>query len=156
MNKLKSKSDIDIDDMIRCANEFHIISQNDKTFIPNFAILAFACELYMKTILFYYTKNFPKGHDLERLYAEMSKHFNKSEFIKIFAEQRQKLYNDYDIENSERSLMETLRRNSNMFEDWRYLFEKKIDKPYTVHGFVFVLAEALRLYVDRFIGKEQK
>lgn len=97
MNKLKSKSDIDIDDMIRCANEFHIISQNDKTFIPNFAILAFACELYMKTILFYYTKNFPKGHDLERLYTEMSKHFNKSEFIKIFAEQRQKLYNDYDI-----------------------------------------------------------
>lgn len=52
--------------------------------------------------------------------------------------------------------METLRRNSNMFEDWRYLFEKKIDKPYTVHGFVSVLAEALRLYVDRFIGKEQK
>lgn len=125
MNKLKSKSDIDIDDMIRCANEFHIISQNDKTFIPNFAILAFACELYMKTILFYYTKNFPKGHDLERLYTEMSKHFNKSEFIKIFAEQRQKLYNDYDIESSERSLMETLRRNSNMFEDWRYLFEKR-------------------------------
>ena len=156
MNKLKSKSDIDIDDMIRCANEFHIISQNDKTFIPNFAILAFACELYMKTILFYHTKNFPKGHDLGRLYIEISKHFNKSEFIKIFAEQMRKLFDDYSIESSEQSLIETLHKNSNMFEDWRYLFEKKIDKPYAVHGFLLELSEALRLYVDRFIRKEQK
>lgn len=30
MNKLESKADIDINDMIRCANEFHIISQNKK------------------------------------------------------------------------------------------------------------------------------
>lgn len=156
MNKLESKADIDINDMIRCANEFHIISQNKKTFIPNFAILAFACELYMKTILFYHTKNFSKGHDLGRLYIEISKHFNKSEFIKIFAEQMRKLFDDYSIESSEQSLIETLHKNSNMFEDWRYLFEKKIDKPYAVHGFLLELSEALRLYVDRFIRKEQK
>lgn len=156
MNKLKSKVDIDINDMIRCANEFYTISQNKKTFIPNFAILAFACELYMKTILFYYTKDFPKGHDLKHLYIEISKYFNKSEFIKIFAEQMRKLFDNYSIENSEQSLIETLRRNSNMFEDWRYLFEKKIDKPYTVHGFVFELAESLKLYVDKFIKKEHK
>lgn len=156
MNKLESKADIDINDMIRCANEFHIISQNKKTFIPNFAILAFACELYMKTILFYHTKNFPKGHDLEHLYVEISKYFNKSEFIKIFAEQMRELFDDYSIKSSEQSLIETLRKNSNMFEDWRYIFEKKIDKPYAVHGFLLQLSEALRLYVDRFIRKEQK
>ena len=156
MDKLNSKSDININDMIRCANEFYIISQNKKTFIPNFAILAFACELYMKTILFYYTKNFSKGHDLECLYIEISKHFNKSEFIKIFAEQMQKLFDDCSMESSEQSLIETLHKNSNMFEYWRYLFEKKIDKPYVAHGFVFELAESLKLYVDKFIKKEHE
>lgn len=153
---LESKANIDIDDMIRCANEFYIISQNKETFISNFAILAFACELYMKTILFYHTQTFSKGHDLERLYIEISKHFNKSEFIKIFAEQMREHFDGYSIESSEQSLIETLRKNSNMFEDWRYLFEKKIDKPYIVHGFVFELAESLKLYVDKFIKKEHK
>lgn len=156
MNKLESRADIDINDMIRCANEFHTISQNRKTFIPNFAILAFACELYMKTILFHHTGKLIKGHDLERLYEEISKYFNKDQFICIFTEQMQKNFENYSIKSSEQSLVETLRRNSNMFDDWRYVFEKKIDKPYAVHGFVFELAESLKLYVDNFIRKEQK
>mgnify|MGYP000484981549 CR=1 FL=1 len=93
--------------------------------------------------------------DSDFLYS-LGKHFNKSEFIKIFAEQMRKLFDGYSMESSEQSLIETLHKNSNMFEDWRYLFEKKIDKPYVVHGFVFELAESLKLYVDKFIKKEHK
>jgi hypothetical protein len=149
------KSNVDIRDMIRSADEFFIISFNNKTFIPNFVNMAFACEIYLKSILQHNVGSFPKEHNLETLYDAAIKHIDEKEFLIALNKEVEKDFPYYGVNNTERDLREMFKKHKNLFEDWRYIFEGKVQKPYVADMMLANFTSALKKYVHKFIVKEE-
>jgi len=145
------------DEMIRSANEFLTISKNKLTFIPNFVNMAFACELYLKTILKHKTGSYQRGHDLEVLYNNMATHISESDFLSVLARKYTELFIDMSItiapSEAKRNLELMFQQHKNLFAEWRYIFEGAIDKPYVVNNMLIAFAEALNEYVNAFAAK---
>lgn len=81
--------------------------------------LSLACELYMKSIMIFTSKEdtFLKEHDLKKLFEELN------------ADIQEVLQNNF--EENGKSLSEFLERHKNLFVDFRYAFEDR-DKPLRV------------------------
>ena len=141
--------------MLRSANEFLVISSNNKTFIPNFVNMAFACELYLKAILQQKTGSYPRGHDLESLYNKVIANINEIDFLMILGEEIGKGFIDIKVSTNvtmaKYQLQQMLNRHKNLFEDWRYIFENPPEKPYSVDGTLRAFAEALKRYSESLI-----
>jgi HEPN domain-containing protein len=78
-------------------------------------ILSFAIEIALKGLLKFRFNNFPKIHDLKKLYERL----DENDRVQIFEIYKQKT--DSDIE-------ECLERHKDMFMEFRYL-ELEIDEP---------------------------
>jgi len=145
-----------INRMLRSANEFLEISINNKTYIPNFVNMAFACELYLKIILQYKNREYCKGHDLKTLYDEVVKTVDENELLIILAEEISKnLSFDFcknNIINAECNLQNMFSEHSNLFVEWRYIFDKPIpESGYIVDMTLCSFAKALKKYVETMI-----
>jgi len=147
-----------IADMLRNADEFLEISHNSKTFIPNFVNIAFACELYLKTILEYYTGDFPPIHDLEYLYKTALEYIDENAFLLLLANEiSNSLSFDFpqdNIDNARTSLQSMLEKDKHLFIEWRYIFEGKVPKPYIGDLTLKYFAYALRKYVSSMVINE--
>lgn len=143
---MDSKNKEIISEMMRSAGEFLTIGYNDKTYIPNFVNIAFSCELYLKSILLHKGKSIAKTHDLNELYEEIIKYIDEECFLKVL---REEISKDplYSIDDTRRDLISMLSKHKELFVDWRYIFEGKVDKPYIVDLVLVNFAEALKKYV---------
>ena len=144
--------------MTRSANEFLEISINKNTFIPNFVNMAFACELYLKTILEYKTQTYPRTHDLEILYNDVVKEIDEADFLVILEEEIHVAFaaNDMDIMTiyAKTDLESMFEQHKLLFEDWRYIFDGKVKKPYVVNMTLDSFAKALKRYIEENINDE--
>jgi len=114
-------------EMLRMANQFLVISKNSQTYVPNFVNMAFACELYLKTILKHKTGSYQRGHDLEALYNQALQYINESDFLDLLAKKYDASFIGMVVTTSQADakvkLQCTLCRHRNLFVDWRYIFE---------------------------------
>jgi len=139
-----------ISDMLRSADEFLEISHNNKTFIPNFVNMAFACELYLKTILYCRAGKYPPTHNLEALYMTVVNNIDEKEFLAIIGDKINASFSfDYpkdDLLKVKDDLLLMFNEHKCLFKEWRYIFEGKIPKPYianmTLKSFALVTCYA--------------
>lgn len=97
---------------------------NDKTmldaalFVPSIVNCAFACELFMKSIL---QKNI-RGHKLNDLFSSLDGGIQEKIKNKTIKEMNSlsKTYSEIDFQND-------LEKNSNIFAEWRYVYEGNSD-----------------------------
>ena len=154
--------------MLRSANEFLEISSNSKTFIPNFVNMAFACELYLKTIL--ECKNvICNVHNLEILYGkafdttnEQNAESTEEDFLQLLCDEINADFNEMPHEegyiticegttNAKDNLKMMFDRHKNLFVEWRYIYEGKIERPYSVDMTLEAFANTLKKYVTNMI-----
>ena len=147
-----------ISDMLRSADEFLEISHNNKTFIPNFVNMAFASELYLKTILYCRTGKYPTTHNLEDLYMILINNIEEKELLAIIGDKINSSFSfDYpkdDILKVKDDLLLMFNKHKYLFEEWRYIFEGKIPKPYIVDMTLKSFAQALKVYVTTMVINE--
>ena len=124
------------------AEEEHIrLDWNSDFLFPFVVNLSLACELYMKSIMIFTSKEgtFLKEHDLKKLFDELN------------ADIQGVLQNNF--EENGKSLSEFLERHKNHFIDFRYAFEKK-DKSLCVFSTdLGNFANCLRSYCSS-LGKD--
>ena len=138
--------------LLRTADEFRIISNNRKTFIPNYANKAFACELYLKYIIFHHTDQIKYGHNLKTLYGFAADSIGDKYFLAhYFHKEVTKTFKDYSLNNTNRDLFQTLEDNKNLFQKERYIFEylEKGERHVIKNAFIIELLEALHKYCHR-------
>ncbi|MBE5745295.1 MAG: hypothetical protein E7355_04080 [Clostridiales bacterium] len=107
--------------------------------LPELVNSAFACEVFLKTILKWYDIKSPKSHKLKDLYASTPDSIQA--FIKATV-----LKNYDDIWTDEWGV-EHLESLSNAFQDFRYFYEYDFRKNGGLHietGFLIALRDALR------------
>ncbi len=100
---------------------------------PEIVNSAFACEVFLKTLLFYNKIEYGKKHDLEALYNMLPDHYKvtiEEELLKRYG----KMQNAFGISY--------LSNISKAFEIWRYSFEKK--HLQSEIGFLFTFRDLLR------------
>ena len=100
---------------------------------PEIVNSAFACEIFLKTLLFYNEIGYGKKHDLEALYKMLPDHYKETieaELLKRYG----KMQNAFGISY--------LNNISKAFEVWRYSFEKK--NLQIEIGFLFTFRDLLR------------
>jgi hypothetical protein len=97
--------------------------------LPFIVIIAFCAELYLKCLLMLETGNYVVGHDLERLYSQVSalrrariKEFFNEVFIRA-AYERILQEKGLPIDPLELEIEGALRRLNNAFVEYRYVFE---------------------------------
>ena len=107
-------------------------------YIPADVNSAFACEVFLKTILKWYDIKPPKSHKLKDLYESTPE--NVRAFIKptVLNNYGGRWFSDLGIEH-----LEVL---SNAFQDFRYIYEYDLNKGsyYIETGFLNVFRNALR------------
>ena len=107
-------------------------------YIPADVNSAFACEVFLKTILKWYDIKPPKSHKLKDLYEATPE--NVRAFIKSTVLNKYGKWNDW----LKREYLEML---SNAFHDFRYIYEYDFTKNGTLRieaGFLFAFRNALR------------
>lgn len=100
---------------------------------PKIANMAFACEIYMKTLLFYNHIPYKREHNLEKLYFLLPEKYRETiqqESIRLYGK----------MENAFR--ITYLNNVSEAFNEWRYSFEH--DRLSIETGYLFLLGELLR------------
>ena len=98
--------------------------------------LTLACELFLKAIHIITKEAFYKTHNLKLLFSSLNG--KKQNAIK-------ELYNSKIIGNS-LTIEELLKKHSNSFDDWQYVYEiSKKQKEFHISE-MFVFAESLKLY----------
>ena len=106
--------------------------------MPALVNSAFACEVFLKTILKWYDIKPPKSHKLKDLYESTPE--NVRAFIKptVLNNYGGRWFSDWGIEH-----LEVL---SNAFQDFRYIYEYDLNKGgyYIETGFLNVFRNALR------------
>jgi|GEM_PF-7018460 len=107
-------------DMQRCADEFLKISYNKETYIPNFANVGFACELYLKTLLQLKKNEYGHKHDLLELYKDVKDCISMVDFLDIL---KNKMFAGNLGIDVEEELQRMLNKHKNIFVDFRYYFE---------------------------------
>lgn len=104
---------------------------------------AFACEVYLKSLLCFYDIPFKKKHKLRDMYDLLSK--KAKEYIKLYAFDEYGSWDTCYLENI-----------SNAFVDWRYSYETVGIKRASMQiktGFLVALNNALReLCTNEFFG----
>ena len=106
--------------------------------MPALVNSAFACEVFLKTILKWYDIKPPKSHKLEDLYEATPE--NVRAFIKPTVLNNYGKWNDW----LKREYLETL---STAFQDFRYIYEYDFTKNGSLYieiGFLIVFRDALR------------
>lgn len=117
--------------------------------LPSAVNSAFACEVFLKSILKWYGINPPKSHSLQQLYNATPT--NIQSFVKAVAS------NNYGGRWTNEWKEECLKLLSNAFEQCRYLYEHDFSKQRCVQieiGFLVVFRNALREACSQlFFGK---
>ena len=106
--------------------------------MPALVNSAFACEVFLKTILKWYDIESPKSHKLKDLYEATPE--NIRAFIKPTVLNNYGKWNDW----LKREYLEML---SNAFQDFRYIYEYDFRKNGSLHietGFLIVFRNTLR------------
>ena len=159
---------IDLELMKRTADEFLIISSNNKTFISNAVDAAFACEIYLKLILYCKFNDYKNQHDLRKLYDEAvsQEALDEQAFLKIFANE---ISDRSDTQNAKSSLDIMLDGvkdgckddfilypHKNLSVEWRYIFEGKIPYEGVMDENLYYFAKALKKYVETMLPESKK
>lgn len=119
--------------------------RGDKTFIriyPYIVDKSFACEVYLKLLLLL-EKDFnckKIGHNIFKLYSKTSDAL-KNDFIEAFKYK-------YGAKANEEFLQNEIKNISNVFVDWRYIYEKTgIEKSVNI-GFLNAFCNCLDRYAQ--------
>lgn len=155
---------IDLNEMLRVADEFLTISKNSKTFIPNFVNMSFSCEIYLKLILQVKTSVIPLEHNLEKLYLSVIEVIDEEELLNVIQDVANK--KDFKVDYSINDIRAAVCKYQNLFVEYRYIFEKKktniknekekfhLNKPYVIDLIMRDIAEGLHDYVHDKIKPE--
>lgn len=128
-----------------------VTCRGDKSIVriyPHIVTKAFACEVYLKLVLALQKEiNLRKyGHNIFSLYKGTTEEF-KLEFIETLTSNYGEKFNKEFIETE-------LKNISNVFEEWRYIYEKTgVEKNVNI-GFLNVLCKYLDRYSHRKIFEE--
>lgn len=102
--------------------------------VPAVVNLAFACELYLKSLLMLETGTSHREHRLSVLFAKLSSEAQR----------------DATVEFGPRSLKERLDECSDAFREWRYVFE--LNSASINHSELLDIADTLLAVVGRRVG----
>jgi len=165
---MKNKLNIDLKLMLRTADEFLTISSNKETFITNAVNAAFACEIYLKFLLYSKFKCYPNEHDLRKLYNEAVSQnaLDEQAFLKILSDEIADSMSSESLKNDTSNAISMLNTmldgvkdhnledgfilypHKNISVEWRYIFEEKIPYEGIIDSALYRFAEALKRYVD--------
>ena len=88
-------------------------------YIPQIVLMAFSCEMYLKSYISFQGGTVPRVHDLYELYRNLNKKI-KSKLNKIITQKMRNYRQSYMIDNVE----DDIRKIADVFEEWRYFYEK--------------------------------
>lgn len=105
---------------------------------PAIVNAAFACEVFLKLLLYLNKKDFKKQHGLKSLFDDLP--INVKEYIKGYVIEKQGRWCDaFGIE--------LLEKEDKAFNSWRYNYESDLSKSRTMYadiGFLFAFKDALK------------
>lgn len=116
-----------------------------QTLIPLIVLKSFSCELLLKSIISYEKHEVPKIHNLKKLYYRLN---GKTQ--NIIKEIVLRGFQSIGFEYNEKFFKYDLASNANLFEDWRYFFEKSVSAN---TQFVDILQGVLSKYTSDLINK---
>ena len=151
--------------------------------VPFWVNTAFACELYMKSIICYYNpgttvedlrkishyldrlfEKLPEGvkreireqiPDLEIQNREQRKNIGYRELLSSDAPDDIKSIVKYELENAVSTFDEALKKQANLFKDWRYLYEASAEKPASCdEWFLYTFCNSLHNILVKIMTKE--
>ena len=108
-----------------------------------------------------------KNHNLEEMYnVVFDKNEEERNFLEILAKEINMHFNRIphkeeiivceNPENAKDELTRIFTSHKLLFVDWRYIYEGKIEKPYTMNTNLNAFAEALKKYAKALVEHEER
>ena len=115
--------------------KYNIIAE---TIVARLVNIAFSIELYLKAILKYKGNDYRYIHKLDDLYEKLGDSCKKEISDAVI-----RLYKEQCGEDISNTFIEILKKNANVFVDWRYAYEKHTEANV---DFLIILSEVIKLY----------
>ena len=111
--------------------------------IPQITLMAFSCELALKSLMSKNKKSFKSIHNLSKLYKLIANN-DKFHISRRVIEKMKNYNSDYDNQ----CFLDNLEETANTFVDWRYFYEKPVKVVYPFLKSLFdVLIDYVKLSV---------